>query len=346
MTKSTFAITALAALFTCLGLAAPCQLTAQDNILGEMYGRGVHAYYAGNYIDAESYLTTAIENGIDDPRAYYFRGILENAQGRTTEAESDWAEGAKMEASGTTNVDVGRSLSRFQGSAATEAGRDSSARQAASADRCTNAITNPHERNQSGSPASQVHGRSPTGAAKLQARGGSSTPPAADNPFANDTGLAGGQPQVEKDDALAGALNNPFKDDAAAAAQRLPAVLMSLAVPTLLREPIPLVLPHPPPEVIPSAVPHPLREVIRLAVPPVAVRWTTPSRTTRSSNRCAGMIGPNQSSTPVELFLLSGFFIVGFSSDCPADWSSCSRSDRCRRTHRRRQRRPSTCKCR
>ncbi len=217
MTKSTFAITALAALFTCLGLAAPCQLTAQDNILGEMYGRGVHAYYAGNYIDAESYLTTAIENGIDDPRAYYFRGILENAQGRTAEAETDWAEGAKMEASGTTNVDVGRSLSRFQGSARLKL---EEIRRLARLQALTGAPTRSQIRMneiKAAVPPAKSTVAAPPVPRSSRPVAAPPTPPAADNPFANDTGLAAGQPQVEQDDALAGAMNNPFKDDAAAA---------------------------------------------------------------------------------------------------------------------------------
>jgi hypothetical protein len=217
MTKSTFANTTLAAVVTCLALAAPGELSAQGNVLAETYGRGVHAYYAGNYIDAESHLTTAIDNGINDPRAYYFRGILRYVQGRTFEAERDWGEGAKMEASGTTNVDIGRSLSRFQGSSRLKL---EEIRRLAKLEALSGAPTRSQIRMneiKAAVPSPKAAVAAPPVPRSSRPVTAPPTPPAADNPFADDAGLAGGQPQVEQDDALAGAMNNPFKDDAAAA---------------------------------------------------------------------------------------------------------------------------------
>ena len=45
-------------------------------LLSEMFGRGIHAYYVGNQDDAREMFTSAIEHGLNDPRVFYFRGIL------------------------------------------------------------------------------------------------------------------------------------------------------------------------------------------------------------------------------------------------------------------------------
>jgi hypothetical protein len=215
MIKSTITAIALVSMFLC-GLG-PTNASAQENVLAEIYGRGVHAYYAGRYLEAEQHLTSAINNDINDPRAYYFRGIIYHAQGRSYEAEQDWREGARIEATGTTNVPVGRSLSRFQGMQRLKLEEIRSEARLAGLSR--------------GPTRSEVRmneieaAEPPTAAAPRPPVPRSSnpltpppTPPAADNPFADDGGLADGQPKVEEDDALSGAMENPFKDDAAAAA--------------------------------------------------------------------------------------------------------------------------------
>lgn len=85
-------------------------------VLSAVYGQGVHAFYSHRHDDAFRLLTDAINNGYQDPRAYYFRGLVADAQGRSYEAEADWQAGAELEASGRINGDVGRSLARIQGS--------------------------------------------------------------------------------------------------------------------------------------------------------------------------------------------------------------------------------------
>ena len=50
-------------------------LSAQDAVLSQQYGSGVHSYFAGNYAKAYEQLTTAIDGGLKDPRALYFRGF-------------------------------------------------------------------------------------------------------------------------------------------------------------------------------------------------------------------------------------------------------------------------------
>lgn len=89
---------------------------AQDSVLAELYGHGVHAYFSGQYQDAHEYLTTAVEQGTRDPRAYYFRGLSYTKLGRPDEAKMDFEKGAELETSGADRVyPIGRSLQRVQG---------------------------------------------------------------------------------------------------------------------------------------------------------------------------------------------------------------------------------------
>ena len=59
------------------GLLSACAapLWAQEAILGQTYGNGVHAYFSGEYVRAHQLLTSAIDAGSHDPRCYYFRGL-------------------------------------------------------------------------------------------------------------------------------------------------------------------------------------------------------------------------------------------------------------------------------
>ncbi len=50
-------------------------LFAQEAVLGQEYGAGVHAFFTGDYASAYEHLTTAIQGGSKDPRAFYFRGL-------------------------------------------------------------------------------------------------------------------------------------------------------------------------------------------------------------------------------------------------------------------------------
>lgn len=99
-----------------LSMMAPKPAHAQSAVLAEIYGRGVHAYHSGQYQQAGEWLSMAIDNGYRDPRAYYFRGLTAAASGRGYEAESDFQQGAQLEASGAYGNLVGRSLARIQGS--------------------------------------------------------------------------------------------------------------------------------------------------------------------------------------------------------------------------------------
>ena len=59
---------------------------AQDALLEDLYGRGVHAFFAQRIPDAFNALNAAIASGSRDPRAYYFRGLTLNRLGRPDEA--------------------------------------------------------------------------------------------------------------------------------------------------------------------------------------------------------------------------------------------------------------------
>lgn len=92
----------------------------EDAILAVAYGNGVHAYYAGDYQRSYEELSTAIEGGTQDPRAFYFRGLAALRLGRFDEADADFALGANAEAAGRGSWPVGRSLERIQGAARTQ----------------------------------------------------------------------------------------------------------------------------------------------------------------------------------------------------------------------------------
>src|SRR5262245_6489667 len=96
------------------GLAVPS--LAQDAAVTELYGNGVHAYYAGQYREAHNSLTSAISSGTQDPRCYYYRGLSFLRLGRPNEAKNDFTAGAALEygdAAGLYHVD--RALERCQG---------------------------------------------------------------------------------------------------------------------------------------------------------------------------------------------------------------------------------------
>lgn len=216
------ALTAFALAAT-LGLISAESATAQNAILAEMYGRGVHAFYAGNYTEAQRYLSMAIDNQIQDPRAYYFRGMVAECSGRQYDAESDWQIGAQMEASGRTNRAIGRSLARFQGSARIKL---EEIRQKAKLDALANAMSRSKQRYGELGVAPGATGAAPAPPtavappAAVPPRAAApvapvTPPPAVGDPFADD--MAQGEPNVVADDALEGAMDDPFGDQGGAA---------------------------------------------------------------------------------------------------------------------------------
>jgi len=95
-------------------LIMPGRAQAQEAPLAELYGLGVHAYFASQYDQAHESLTQAIEQGARDPRCFYFRGLVNLKLGRPDEAAGDFQQGAQLEAEGAGRL-IGRSLERVQG---------------------------------------------------------------------------------------------------------------------------------------------------------------------------------------------------------------------------------------
>jgi len=104
----------LAACAALMLLVSPAR--AQDQLLEEVYGQGVHAYFAGKYAEAYDVLSVAINGGSKDPRVYYFRALADAKLGHDSLAESDMKTGAQLETEDTEQLyPVSRSLERVQG---------------------------------------------------------------------------------------------------------------------------------------------------------------------------------------------------------------------------------------
>ncbi|HVX15147.1 MAG TPA: hypothetical protein VHC22_28400 [Pirellulales bacterium] len=97
-------------------LAAPAR--AQNEVLNELYGSGVHAYNSGSYLEAYNDLTMAVRSGSQDPRVFYYRGLSYMRLGRPQEAQVDFKKGAALEMADTDRFyPVSKSLERIQGQA-------------------------------------------------------------------------------------------------------------------------------------------------------------------------------------------------------------------------------------
>lgn len=104
---------AVALAFSCV--VSPQSVSAQSRV--SPYGKATSAYAVKDYRQAESLLTELIEANSTDPRVYYYRGLARFALGRSEEARPDFEEGARLEAAGTSRVNVSRALERIQGPA-------------------------------------------------------------------------------------------------------------------------------------------------------------------------------------------------------------------------------------
>jgi hypothetical protein len=98
-------------------MLSPSLLHGRDlDAAADLYGRGVHAYFAGRVGDAESLLSRALVLNDQDPRLYYFRALSRLRLGRGDEARRDMAAGAAREAGRANRYAVGAALQRVQGS--------------------------------------------------------------------------------------------------------------------------------------------------------------------------------------------------------------------------------------
>lgn len=106
----------LALLALGLVLVGGSSLVAQDAVLGQIYGAGVHAYFAGDFSQAHEDLTAAITGGSQDPRCHYFRGLCYLELGREEEAKMDFETGAELETKDVNKYfNVPSALERIQG---------------------------------------------------------------------------------------------------------------------------------------------------------------------------------------------------------------------------------------
>ncbi len=103
-------------LYLCLAGALSvesCGLSHGQDGISATYGEGVHRYFAGDLAGAKKSLNQSIDAGSQDPRAFYFRGLIEEAMG--ADGSVDFQTGAKLEALGRRSSPVGSSLTRVQG---------------------------------------------------------------------------------------------------------------------------------------------------------------------------------------------------------------------------------------
>jgi hypothetical protein len=88
----------------------------QDATLAEYYGRGVQAYFNGEYEESVELLSKAISLESPDPRCHFFRGLAHAKLDKQEEAAADFKNGGDLEA-----LDVGekysvsKALTRIQG---------------------------------------------------------------------------------------------------------------------------------------------------------------------------------------------------------------------------------------
>lgn len=99
-----------------ISLSGVTAIAQNSSEVTALYGRAVHAFFAGRTAEAEQMLTECIEAGSQDPRVYYFRGIARLQQCRDYEAEEDLRIGASLEARDPgMRYGIGNALQRIQG---------------------------------------------------------------------------------------------------------------------------------------------------------------------------------------------------------------------------------------
>ena len=92
-------------------------VTGQDEGAAELYGRGVHAYFAADYELAVELLSKSIEKNGLDPRCYYFRGLARANMKGLDAGLADFTQGADVEINRTDRpvYDINGALQRVQG---------------------------------------------------------------------------------------------------------------------------------------------------------------------------------------------------------------------------------------
>jgi len=102
-----------------LTLCLACQAAsapAQDLAAEQMLSLGIHGYFSGDFAQAYEKLSSAVSGGNQDPRPYYFRGLVLMRMGREDEAKADFQIASGLESAGQARVhSVAKALERVQG---------------------------------------------------------------------------------------------------------------------------------------------------------------------------------------------------------------------------------------
>lgn len=195
-----------------LSLFSTGNAIAQGDAMLELYGSGVHKYFAGDYAAADQLLSQVVDSGSNDPRAHYFRGLVREMQGGG--GQFDFENGARIEAEGKRVVAVGAALTRIQGSVRSQI--EKARRDARVQLRQQQLMMEEARRNSASS------GMAPMGSAPMPAPSGDIVPPApseTNDPFAgeglrsSDTTVDPAQPAEPEVDAA----SDPFANEAPAA---------------------------------------------------------------------------------------------------------------------------------
>jgi len=89
---------------------------AQVPVSDQLYGTGVHAYFTGDHQRAKELLTSAIQTGGQDPRAWYFRGLACLKLQAPEDAKRDFQQGSKLESADQDRMyNISKALERVQG---------------------------------------------------------------------------------------------------------------------------------------------------------------------------------------------------------------------------------------
>jgi len=89
---------------------------AQAPVSDQLYGTGVHAYFTGDHQRAKELLTSAIQTGGQDPRAWYFRGLACLKLQAPEDAKRDFQQGSKLESADQDRMyNISKALERVQG---------------------------------------------------------------------------------------------------------------------------------------------------------------------------------------------------------------------------------------
>ena len=90
--------------------------TKPETMWPRTIGGGIHAYFSGDYVNSFQCLSAVIDQGSEDPRVYFFRGLALEKLGRPEQAKEDYMKGAEMESGDSNRINnVSSSLMRVQG---------------------------------------------------------------------------------------------------------------------------------------------------------------------------------------------------------------------------------------